>query len=108
YHVACCVYLRRVPAISSHDDFVNETGVINCVPHIDATFQNPRALADDDKSRIGTFLQDQRSRFDQLKLTFVRTNHPYVADQRRLVADSDLTTEFGPVVRRLELFQIDS
>ena len=107
-HVACGVNIRRVPAITSHDDFVGKSGAIDCVPHIDAALQNPGALADDDETRIGTFLQDQRGRFDQLELTFIRTNHPHVADQRGRVAETDFMAEFCPVARRLELFQIDS
>src|SRR5262245_40288179 len=59
-NVARCVNLRRIPTITSHDYFVAKSGAIDCVPHINAALQNPGALADDDETRIGTFLQDQR------------------------------------------------
>ena len=83
------------------------SGAIDCVPYVDAALQNSGALADDDETRIGMFLQHQRRRFDQFELTFVRTNHPHVADQRRVITDADFTAEFCPIARRLELFQID-
>ena len=82
--------------------------LIDRVPHVDAALQNPGALADDDETRIGTLLQDQRRRFDQLELAFVRSNHPDVANQRSVVADADFMAEFCSVARRLEFFQIDS
>ena len=108
YHVTRCVNVRRIPAIASHDNLVGEAGTIDCVPHIDSPLQNPGALPDDDEARIWTFLQDYWRGFDQLKLAFVRTNHPYVADQRGLIVDANFAAEFCPVARRLELFQIDS
>src|SRR5262249_16864859 len=108
YHVARRINVRRVPMITSHDDFVAKSCVIDCISHIDATLQNPGPLADYNEARIGTFLKNEGRRFDQLQLTFIRANHSHVADERDLIADADLTAKFCPVARRLELFQIDS
>ena len=55
-HVARCINVGCVPAISSHNDFIGQSGPIDCVPYVDAAFQNPRALAYDDEAGIRTLL----------------------------------------------------
>ena len=108
YHIACCVNVGRIPAIAGHDDFVGQSGLIDCIPYVDPAFQNAGALTDNHEPRTGMFFENQRRRFDQLKLSFVRSNHPHVTDQRYVVTDTDFTAEFCSVARRLEFHQIDS
>ena len=60
------------------------------------------------KRASGCFSKTSGADFDELKLTFVRTNHPYVANQRNFVANADFAAEFCTVAWRRELFQIDS
>src|SRR6266496_419732 len=106
-HVARRVNAGRVPAISRHDDFVGQSGLIDRVPYIDAAFQNPGALTYDDEAGIGAILQNNPSRFDQNELAFIWPNHAHVSNKRSVVGDADFMPEFRPVARRLELFQID-
>src|SRR6478752_183103 len=84
YHVARRVNVRRVPAISSHNNLVRQSGLVYRVPDVDAALQNPRSLANDDEARIGTLFQDEASCFNENELAFIWSNHTDVPNERRV------------------------
>src|SRR5436305_7286974 len=56
HHIARRINVGCVPAVSGHNDFVGQSGLIDGVPYVDAAFQNPRALAYNREASIRTFL----------------------------------------------------
>src|SRR5581483_12158923 len=92
-HIGGSENVRNIPAIAHHEHISVESRAIDGLPHPFLAASSSGRFADENEMGVGALVTNNASGLHQIELSFVRTNHADVHDDRSFLGKSDLAPE---------------